>query len=444
MRKGMILLVLLLAILVLTALPAQAQDTAELPVVYAVFFYLDTCPHCHDVINNVFPLMDDEFGEQLQIIGLEASTEMGGYYFFQACDFYGIPENSCGSVPLLVIGETEWMLGAVEIPNRAFDLVRDGLAAGGIPLPEFIRADFEAAQAAEAAQETAGETTDAGASVPAATADESAPALADATEIDASTSVADRLAADPAANAVAIAVLVVLVLSAFGVIVLGRSGQLAASKLPGIVALVAVVGGIVMGLSLLSNTGGDTLVLVSVLVVLVTLSFATLFLVAPTEPRDLRRYALPLVLVAGLVVAIYLAQVETGDSAAVCGAIGDCNTVQQSEYASLFGVLPVGVLGIIGYVAMLAAWGVTLLNGGKSAYAPLAKAILFWMALAGVGFSIYLTFLEPFVIGATCAWCITSALTMLAALWLSAPQGWQAATQVIIDESDSAAPASPA
>jgi len=34
------------------------------------------------------------------------------------------------------------------------------------------------------------------------------------------------------------------------------------------------------------------------------------------------------------------------------------------------------------------------------------------MAWFGVLFTIYLTFLEPFVIGATCMWCITSAILM--------------------------------
>jgi uncharacterized membrane protein len=37
-------------------------------------------------------------------------------------------------------------------------------------------------------------------------------------------------------------------------------------------------------------------------------------------------------------------------------------------------------------------------------------------------FSIYLTFLEPFVIGATCAWCLTSALIMTLLLWAAAPE----------------------
>jgi uncharacterized membrane protein len=39
-------------------------------------------------------------------------------------------------------------------------------------------------------------------------------------------------------------------------------------------------------------------------------------------------------------------------------------------------------------------------------------AILF----TGTGSSVYLTFLEPFVIGATCAWCLTSAVLMTASL----------------------------
>jgi uncharacterized membrane protein len=46
-------------------------------------------------------------------------------------------------------------------------------------------------------------------------------------------------------------------------------------------------------------------------------------------------------------------------------------------------------------------------------------------AVAGVAFSVYLTFLEPFVIGATCAWCITSALLMTALLIMTAGHGLQ-------------------
>jgi uncharacterized membrane protein len=48
---------------------------------------------------------------------------------------------------------------------------------------------------------------------------------------------------------------------------------------------------------------------------------------------------------------------ESREVEAVCGPVGDCNTVQQSEYARLFGVLPIGVVGLLGFVAILAAWG---------------------------------------------------------------------------------------
>ena len=56
---------------------------------------------------------------------------------------------------------------------------------------------------------------------------------------------------------------------------------------------------------------------------------------------------------------------------------------------------------------------------------------LFVLALAGAVFSIYLTFLEPFVIGASCVWCLTSAVVMGMLVWLTAPAGWlQAALPV--------------
>ena len=48
-------------------------------------------------------------------------------------------------------------------------------------------------------------------------------------------------------------------------------------------------------------------------------------------------WAVPLLCVAGIVVASYLGFVEPTSSKAVCGPVGDCNTVQESEYALLFG-----------------------------------------------------------------------------------------------------------
>lgn len=113
----------------------------------------------------------------------------------------------------------------------------------------------------------------------------------------------------------------------------------------------------------------------------------------------------------GLAVAAYLAYVETTQIEAFCGPIGDCNAVQQSPYARLAGLIPVGWLGVAGYIAILAA---SLIEARR------ARQLRFGFIVVGVLFSIYLTFLEPFVIGAACAWCLTSAAIMLALLWLTA------------------------
>jgi uncharacterized membrane protein len=134
---------------------------------------------------------------------------------------------------------------------------------------------------------------------------------------------------------------------------------------------------------------------------------------------------IPALALIGLGVAAYLAQVEVREVAAVCGPIGDCNTVQQSEYARLFGVLPIGVLGIAGNVAILLTWIVSRAAWARwSVYSGIA---LLGMTAFGALFSIYLTFLEPFVIGATCAWCLSSAIVMTLLFRLT----WQAPRNTI-------------
>jgi uncharacterized membrane protein len=121
-----------------------------------------------------------------------------------------------------------------------------------------------------------------------------------------------------------------------------------------------------------------------------------------------------------MAVAAYLSWVEVTGATAVCGPVGDCNTVQQSSFAKLGGLVPVGVLGLIGYVVLLVAWGVG--TAGPQRHRVRAQRLLWAAALAGTVFSVYLTFLEPFVIGATCAWCITSALLITTLLLVATPR----------------------
>ncbi len=126
----------------------------------------------------------------------------------------------------------------------------------------------------------------------------------------------------------------------------------------------------------------------------------------------------PILALVGLGIAIYLAYIESSGVEAVCGPVGNCNAVQQSKYAKLFGVIPIGIIGIAGYAASLVAW-LTARVSRRSA-ADWARVALFAGAVGGTLFSVYLTYLEPFVIGATCAWCVGSAVIVTLLMLLTA------------------------
>jgi uncharacterized membrane protein/glutaredoxin len=130
--------------------------------------------------------------------------------------------------------------------------------------------------------------------------------------------------------------------------------------------------------------------------------------------------AIPILSLIGLGVSVYLFYINLSGSDAFCGPLGDCNAVQTSEYAKLFGLIPVGLIGVLGFAAILITWIVGKFS--ESDRAASAARTLVWLAVGGVLFSIYLTFLEPFVIGATCSWCLVSAMLITALLWLAGEQ----------------------
>ncbi len=130
-----------------------------------------------------------------------------------------------------------------------------------------------------------------------------------------------------------------------------------------------------------------------------------------------RLEALVALAVAGSAISAYLSYVALfRDDAVACGPVGDCHAVQGSIYAEVAGV-PVAVLGLGLYLALLAV------TACRRWYADstLLRAWTFSIALSGVLYSAYLTYLELFVINAVCAWCVTSAAIVGAAFVLSLP-----------------------
>ncbi len=142
------------------------------------------------------------------------------------------------------------------------------------------------------------------------------------------------------------------------------------------------------------------------------------------KPRAWQAPVVPVLCILGLAVAGYLAYADLTEVEAFCGPIGDCNALQESDYASLFGRLPVSILGVIGYLLILASWAIGRYGHGSPV--RVARVAQLGLTLLGTVFSIYLMIVGSFVVGAICLWCLLSALAMTLLMWLSARPGWQA------------------
>jgi uncharacterized membrane protein len=123
------------------------------------------------------------------------------------------------------------------------------------------------------------------------------------------------------------------------------------------------------------------------------------------------RRAVIVLSVIGVGIAGYLTWVHYAGLEVVCLAGGGgCEKVQSSDYAELAGI-PVALLGLLGYLGILA--GTLFLPDEEG---RLAGAFL---ALVGFGFSMYLTWAELFRIHAICQWCVASAVIMTALMILT-------------------------
>jgi uncharacterized membrane protein len=387
-----------------------APTTLQAQSVRAVLFFSPTCPHCEQVMTQDLPTFFQVYGGRprvfmnqdapeparfaflvtngrLEILMVDASRPQGGALYQASLESHPTEPRRLG-VPRLIVDD-EVLVGSVEIPSRLHGKIRTGLESGGAAWPTIAGLDeviatlrppaVAADDASEAEGEAASPQPEAGPAASDSATDssitdtETRPAGRDEPAADSvlagipfeeiverRLSVRERFLADPVGNGLAVLVLLLLIGSVIAVPKLAATGR--APRGPGI--------------------------------------------------------AIPLVAALGIVVAGYLTYIEATGTAAVCGPVGDCNAVQQSQYAVLFGILPVGLLGLLGYLVIIAAWLVAGSARGRAA--EWAAVALVATAFVGTVFSVYLTFLEPFVIGATCAWCLTSAVLITLLLWLSA------------------------
>lgn len=124
------------------------------------------------------------------------------------------------------------------------------------------------------------------------------------------------------------------------------------------------------------------------------------------------RIALLVLAVIGLGIASYLTYVHYAGIKPACTAGESCTKVQTSIYSKLAGV-PVALIGLLGYIAIVGSLIVP--QGETTRLATMAFTVV------GFGFSAYLTYRELFSIHAICEWCATSAgimtILMLLSVW---------------------------
>jgi len=128
--------------------------------------------------------------------------------------------------------------------------------------------------------------------------------------------------------------------------------------------------------------------------------------------RDNRRLfmAIAILALAGIVVSAVSLQRHYAKSATQFCDVGErfnCDIVNRSEYSVVMGI-PVAGIGIVGYGVLLMF--ATLYRSRGETPTRLLVA-----SLAGLGFALYLTYIEGYVLGTWCILCLSS-LGMIAGI----------------------------
>jgi uncharacterized membrane protein len=340
---------------------AAAQTPPTSPLVQAVLFFRSSCSHCVQLVTEVMPPILDKYGDQLQVFYCDVSTPAGDALFTAAIDHFKI--KTIG-VPTVIVGK-DVLIGSVNIQQQFPGIIDAGLTHGGLSWPD-IPGLSQACTAAGSMQLPVFAPPGSYFSsvpTPLVAGPTAEPQVSNASPLKRIiTEMGNNFGRDPSGNSFSVIVLTSLLGSVF-------YGIYAFLKKP-------------------------------------AWSFGK-------QPP----WIVPLLALLGCAVAGYLAYVELTYANAICGPVGNCQTVQESVYSRLFGLIPLGLLGLTGFGGVLLLWFIRRFSNPK--WIDLASLFSLGITAAGLLFSIYLTFLEPFVIGATCIWCLSSAILMAVLMLLS-------------------------
>ncbi len=134
MRKPRLYFVYLLTILFFILPGSVLAQTESDTVVRAILFYSPSCQHCHHVITEVLVPMTEEYGDQLQVVGIDTSQPNGSALYQTTINHFQIPDERRG-VPTLIVNDVI-LVGSGEIPDQFPTMVEEILADGGNTWPD--------------------------------------------------------------------------------------------------------------------------------------------------------------------------------------------------------------------------------------------------------------------------------------------------------------------
>jgi uncharacterized membrane protein len=112
--------------------------------------------------------------------------------------------------------------------------------------------------------------------------------------------------------------------------------------------------------------------------------------------------------VLGLLVSIYMTIFKIFNLEKMCLGSGGCATLNASSFSEVKGV-PVAVIGVLGYAALL----VTLFFESRNGFFKQnGTLMIFGMALTGFIFTLWLIYVEVAILKALCPFCVTSQTAM--------------------------------
>lgn len=144
---------------------------------------------------------------------------------------------------------------------------------------------------------------------------------------------------------------------------------------------------------------------------------------AMTERARLICLLIAVLAVAGIAVSSVSLYHHYGTSKTNYCDFGDnfnCDIVNRSTYSTVFGI-PDALIGICGYAALLAL--ATLYRAKKE-----TPVLLLVASLVGLGFALYLTYVEAYVLATWCILCLSSLtaiffITVLSSLLAASSRG---------------------